>query len=207
MLYSAERKLIFVHVSRTGGTSLAPLIKGHLSDIRHLLNQHSSILEAQNLLGNEFEQFNSFAFVRNPWDRFVSWYAMIGKTLKGANMCKDEIMDPSTLHWKQFDQFLNCWSKLEINIDGVPRKELSQWAQLTGRDGQLLVDEVGRFESFMDDAKSIFSKFGLTFTSQPKINESPHHHYSVYYSNYGRELVESVFQDDIKNFDYSFSYE
>ncbi len=146
MLYSADRKLIFVHVSRTGGTSLDRILQHQLSDIKHLLNQHSSLLEAQNLLGGEFKQINSFAFVRNPWDRFVSWYALIGKTLNGTNLC----MDPSSDHWKQFDQFLDSCSKLEIQIDGVPRKELSQWAQLTGRNGQLLVDEVGRFESFAE---------------------------------------------------------
>lgn len=206
MLYAAERNLVFVHVSRTGGTSISLLLRDQIPDIKQFLNQHSSIIEAKSILGKSFAQCYKFAFVRNPWDRFVSWYALIGKTLYGSNVSDDELRDPAFKHWKQFDSFLELWSKLEIQIDGIWYKELSQWDQISDQGGRLLVDDIGKFETFDIDVHRIFKKAGLIYYPQAKLNQSLHHHYSIYYSDFARDLVESVFQDDVKNFNYSFSF-
>lgn len=207
MLYAAEINLIFVHVSRTGGTTISLLLRDQIPDIKPFLNQHSSIIEAQSILGKSFVQCYKFAFVRNPWDRLVSWYALIGKTLHGSNISDDKLKDPASEHWKQFDSFLEEWSKLEFQIGGVCYKELSQWDQISDQGGRLLVDDIGKFESFDIDVHRIFNKAGLIYSPQAKLNQSLHHHYSVYYSDFGRDLVESVFQDDVKKLNYSFSFE
>jgi hypothetical protein len=45
---------------------------------------------------------------------------------------------------------------------------------------------------------------GISCRRLPVINSSLHRHYSLYYSDFGRELVEQVFREDVEQFGYRF---
>ena len=153
MIYSQQLQLLFTHVSRTGGTPITDCIFGLDRDVMPILGQHDALAAARPILGDEFDTAFKFAFVRNPWDRFVSWYALIGQvTRQLATDCED-LANPKSEHWKQFDDFLESWSCQEIEIDGIRRRRLSQWAQLTDAKERLLVDDFGRFET-LDEGRN-----------------------------------------------------
>jgi len=199
MIYSSERGILFTHVSRTGGTAITECLRRELPNLVDLLGQHAPLLLAKPILGSTFQDAFKFAIVRNPWDRFVSWYALIGKTQLG-----DTIADPDHAHWQAFDDFLEKWAADQYEVDGVRRRSLSQWAQLSDLEGKLLTDNIGRFETLNDDFNRIIKKFGLSSTILSLVNESPRQHYSVYYSNLGRELVGYYFRHDVDGFGYCF---
>ena len=140
-------------------------------------------------------------------DRLVSWYALIGKTLYGTKTDIKYLQDPESDHWKKFDSFLESWSKLEFEYQGVTKKKLSQYDQISDKNDQLLVQEIGRFENFTEDAQRLLSRIDLTFKPETRKNSSWHYHYSHYYSDYGRELVAHAYPNDVHKLNYHFQQE
>lgn len=205
VIYSRQKGVLFTHVSRTGGTTMSDCLLTLLPDAKSLVGQHAPLAAARPVLGDLFTQTFKFACVRNPWERFVSWFALIGQAGQVQGMRSDaRFVDPASDHWKGFDAFLENWSAKEMQIDGVPRRQFSQWAQLADRDGVLLTDDFGRFETLAADAVRLFAKAGIECPSLPKVNVSYHHHYSAYYSAFGRELIEQIFPEDVVQLGYRF---
>ena len=70
MIINHNKKYVFVHIHKTAGTSISiNMLKS--GGIKYK-NKHSFITE----LENEYKNYFKFSFVRNPWDRLVSWYNM-----------------------------------------------------------------------------------------------------------------------------------
>lgn len=63
-------KVIFVHIPKTGGTSIRMSLKG-----MHLLKQHRTMDEVPEWC--DIDDYFKFTFVRNPWDRILSLYFLI----------------------------------------------------------------------------------------------------------------------------------
>jgi chondroitin 4-sulfotransferase 11 len=213
LIYSEKSNVLFTHISRTGGMTIDNYMRRTMSDARTIVGQHAPLVAARSLLGRRFDESYKFAFVRNPWERFVSWYSLLARA-KAANDLRcgagepesmhTESLDPSARYWQGFDAFLENWCKQEVPIDGVQRHQFSQWAQLVDANGCMLVNDIGRFENYAADAARLFANTNIDVGLLPKTNASRHHHYSVYYSAFGRELIEHAFPEDIMQLGYQF---
>ena len=65
-----EHKFIFIHVPRTGGSSIEDQFNYREGREK---NKHWTLYDWQNHLDKEvFNEYFKFTFVRNPWDRMVS---------------------------------------------------------------------------------------------------------------------------------------
>ncbi len=194
MIHSAMGRVLFTHVSRTGGAAITNCLYGHFPDSRELIGQHAPLAAARPDLAALFDESFKFAFVRNPWERFVSWYALLGRASRPS------VADPDSAAWQGFDVFLGSWADQVVRLGPVSRRRLSQWRQLTDADGTLLTDDIGRFETFAEDAPRLLARAGIEQPRPPIINAASHEHYSFYYSEYGRELVASVYPEDVMEF-------
>lgn len=204
MYISKQRKFLFCHVSRTGGTSFSEEIRNSVKDAQRLRFQHLSMREAKSILGDEFDELYKFAFVRNPWERLVSWYGLLAIGAPVRNPDEQPDWEPDSPHWQKFDEFLEQASTQTIPDFRGDWLDYSQWLQLVDDEGNLLVDDIGRFENYAADSKRFLDKIGVPQTMPEKLNTSKHLHYSEYYSDFGKELVAEVFQDDVTNFGYEF---
>ncbi|AWD21409.1 sulfotransferase family 2 domain-containing protein [Fuscovulum blasticum] len=97
MIISRQRRFIFVHIPKTGGTALALALEGRAAKDDILIGdtpkarqrasrwkgvktagrvwKHSTLSDVIGLVSqDEIEQFLTFTLVRNPWDRMVSYY-------------------------------------------------------------------------------------------------------------------------------------
>jgi Sulfotransferase family len=205
MLISNSRKFIFIHIQKTGGSSIEQVIKENVPDAHPILARHDHASWAKSEIGAEWEQYFKFSFVRNPWDRLVSWYTMITQralTRTTYSRLWDYTLETST----NFEEFIyNCTDVIE-EVGGGGKKSFmyNQKDYLVGEDGQSIVDFIGRFETFNQDAEAVLTRLGLPGVSLPHVNKSSHRHYSEYYSAKTKNIIAERYARDISFFSYKF---
>lgn len=200
---TSNRDILFVHVQKTGGSSILRAL-GQEAHPRH---KHCFAAEFRMMC--PAEQWNrtfKFAFVRNPWDRLVSWWSMVNAYRdafrKGVRLNRffTYVLGSSTT----FEEFLlNCHADI-ADPDGRKCILRNQLDYLTDREGRLLVDYVGRFENLAHDFREVTRQLGLPDTALEHRNKTSHAPYTDYYSERTRSLIERAYHRDIAQFGYVF---
>ncbi|MFO1486921.1 MAG: sulfotransferase family 2 domain-containing protein [Verrucomicrobiota bacterium] len=213
MLIDENQKFVFVHVHKTAGLSLEQVLQRRFPTAK---THHSRHLHARLVIrevGRErWDACYRFAFVRNPWDRLVSWYSMILEAKKKLKFFQrfsrhpfpNEIWNYAVRNSRDFESFLtNCTAV--INDHGCDKSfAYNQLDYLTDDDGKLAVNFVGRFENLAADVDVVFRQLGIPEEKLPRINSSKHTHYSEWYNPRTRDLVAERFARDIETFGYRF---
>ncbi len=215
MIVSEQGGFVFVHIQKTAGTALVEALKSAFPDARPLCGKHDVAIAGRDATGEAtWSGYFKFAFVRNPWDRLVSWYAMIDayrSRLKGARRLADHLRGkalPKSWRYvaansKTFEEFIvRCTDDIE-DYSGVKSFVRNQVDYVTDERGDSLVDFVGRYENFESDLAIIRQRLGRPLTLNAK-NASKHDHYSRYYTRETRDIVAARFARDIAAFDYRF---
>jgi hypothetical protein len=208
MIINTTYKFIFVHVPKVAGTSVMKCLKGIPGDNRPWLakTRHETLaqLEAHiderrsildKLMFRSPDNYFTFGFVRNPWDRMSSFYRYLVEK-------KRPIPEMETIN--SFRDFL-----LQAE-DGVTwiKNFYSMRPQLdyfTFSDGVMRLGFLGHFEHLSEDISTVSECIGHPI-------QLPHRNRS---SNMGRDyrkeyddemvrIVESLFMDDINHFGYTF---
>jgi chondroitin 4-sulfotransferase 11 len=200
VLVSDSRKLVFIHIQKTGGSTVSTLLKEHIPDIYEVGVRHQFASKGMHEVKN-WDEYFKFAFVRNPWSRLVSWYSMVTKGQKGAEVLRQYVYDNSST----FEEFIrNCTDEIEY-AEGVHYSfAYDQLDYVTDKNGNLLVDFIGRFENFEKDVSDVFCRVGVDLEAIPRMNPSPHKHYSAFYIPETERIVRERFKRDIEYFGYEF---
>lgn len=198
-MISHELRCIFVHIQKTGGSS----IRRALNMVQHDRDKHRSAAELKPRYRSEdWDLYFKFAFVRNPWDRLVSWWEMIQQNAaagKPMNGFQHYVLSRANT----FEQFILRRGGEYPDYDGVKcifRNQLDYMRDGAGS----CVDFVGRFENLRADFEFVMSRLGVTAPPLPHLNSSNHRHYSTYYSDALGELVSREYAVDIAAFGYRF---
>jgi hypothetical protein len=160
----------------------------------------------QPLYGNEaWNGYFKFAFVRNPWDRLVSWWSMINgaRPLFEAGQPLNRFQSFVLERARTFEEFLDRCDEEVVDPDGRKWIYRNQIEYLTDEAGQLMVDFVGRFETLTQDFETVRQKLGVVQVL-PTENRSGHDHYTQYYSSAMAENVGRRYERDIARFGYRF---
>ena len=195
MIISPKYKFVFVLSEKTGCTSIFNVLEniddtkkivGEIVPKNHnnyLYSKHTSCSEFQNN-HSEFNDYFKFAFVRNPWDRVVSWYNF---SMKIKNPDKDR-----NITGKDFLSFI-----LEFqNIWGNEQQNQYNFTECC--------DFIGRFENLQDDFNTICDKIGILQQKLPHKNKTKHKCYTEYYDEETKQIIAEVFAKDIEYFNYEF---
>jgi Sulfotransferase family len=230
MLISTEKKFLFFHIQKTAGSSVARLLKSQAPDTRPFLGQHDHALWAKKYLAAEWDDYYKFAFVRNPWDRLVSWYQMIrhdGRLLPWYKRLPYEMIRqtgkvfPSSQRFLQkkhykplwqyvlrnstnFEEFLFNCTDIIGDVDGKRSFMYNQVDYVTDENGEIIVDFVGKYENLEQDVSAVLKALQLEDRPLPHVNKSHHGHYSEYYTEETKKLVAERYSRDIKFFEYQF---
>jgi hypothetical protein len=200
MIISHEKKFIFVHIPKTGGTSISHCLKRYASynvsgeyrlkgkKILHpSLKKHAQASQIKKYVSKKvWDSYFKFALVRNPWDLFVSLYFWLKP--------RSEILKK-----KLFKQFLVDFYK---DLESAKLMGGGQ-TPFIYEGGRCLVDFVGSFEDYDNSIKIIEKRIGVPIET-PHIFKTNHKHYSAYYNSKTKRIVAEVCSKDIKNFGYSF---
>lgn len=183
-----DLKTVFIHVERTGGVSIRKHLLEYETHFRRWpQTKHFSSAEIQNLLQgwDIWNNYFKFAFVRNPYDRLVSWYH--------ACWYHHEWISDIAKYMRNYDS-------LDLLIhDNKPHSQItrSQYDMTKG------IDFIGRFENYEVDIQKICNKIGIPKLNR-KENSTKHKHYSVYYTLETRKIVTNWFKKDLEKFNYEF---
>jgi chondroitin 4-sulfotransferase 11 len=198
-----SKRLIFVHIQKTGGNSVGSA----LNENADCAEKHFLARDLCERYGADvWEGYFKFAFVRNPWDRLVSWWSMMNAHREayanGAafNKFQSFVIPRATT----FEAFLeNCDEEI-IDTDGGKWIYRDQLDYLTDASGRLIVDFVGRFERLQKNFELVTQRVLGKPLRLPQTNKSLHRHYSEYYSPALVEKVSLRFKRDIEMFGYVF---
>lgn len=208
MLLSIEKKFLFVHVPKTGGTSVAraldpwvehpPLTKWNkLLSRFHLqrdpakvrLRVHGSLADAYQALPREFaDQLYTFAFVRNPWDRLVSEYSFV--------LARDN--HPRHTEVKALPDFYSY-----LVYEHERGRGRSQSRMLAAPAGRPAINFVGRFENLADDFAHACKQIDVD-ASLPHLNKTKHRDFRDFYDIKSRDYVAENWSEEIDEFGYDF---
>jgi hypothetical protein len=212
MLVSHRHRFIFVHVQKTAGSSFETVLREHFPDAVHWHGRHGHARSAIEEIGAEkWGEYFSFGFVRNPWERLVSWYSMIDRHRRELPLHKRLSKSPFTANiWNQviqkgqtFEMFINNCTDVVWDNGCHKSFAFNQLDYLGDAEGNLLVNEMGRFENMAEDSERILQRLGVEVTL-PRINVSEHGHYSDWYNDRTRDIVADRFARDIAAFGYTF---
>lgn len=215
MLISRQARCIFVHVHKTGGTTVEALLRAHLPDLVRLGFKHDHAAWHRHAVP-QWDDYFKFTFVRNPWDRLVSWHAMIRAQerrrrvfdRRKAKHPPIQLWNYVLRHGRRFEDFvLHCTEVIEDLHHGRKCVIWDQLDYLAGPDGTLLVDHVGRFENFAAELHAVLTRLGIDAGNVPHTNASRHTHYADYYTPALAAAVARRHARDIAAFGYRFASE
>ena len=196
-----KHKFIFVHIPKCGGSSVEIAFTGkqHVEwdADNNIWIQHATAKQIKEIYCPKYEQYFSFTFVRNPWDRAVSDYMWIRRALSIAD---------------EFKNFLLLKGKFDtprlkyphINKSGRGDHILPQSDFILDSNGDQMVDFVGSLENFQEDFNIICDKIGIPRQKLPHQNKSKHKHYTEYYDEETKQIVAEKYAKDIEYFGYDF---
>ncbi|HEY4274543.1 MAG TPA: sulfotransferase family 2 domain-containing protein [Rhizomicrobium sp.] len=126
-----QRNLIFVHVPRVAGTSIARALYGARC------TRHHSIRYYKTVAPDFWAKADSFAVLRDPFDRVASAYAFV--RTGGTPICRlSEVFVRQTAHLRSMDDYLSFVEERDdLSLDFVMRPQ--SWFVSDLATGELLV--------------------------------------------------------------------
>jgi len=208
-----ERKYIFIHIPKTAGTTIQEALKESMkiSVVKYQLfkkfegtpfkyHKHEPALEVKKIVGDKIWKTHfKFAFVRNPWDLMVSsycWLLQKGKKVKNTYHLALEIEK-----FSNFREFI-CSNLGNTYINEIKARDLSHW--LCDKNGNIMVDFVGKVENLESDLEYILNRLNLYHPDLKQLNQSQRTDYRQYYDDKTKKIVEKRFEWLISNFNYQF---
>ncbi len=208
MIVSHRHRFIFAAVPKTGTHSVRQALREQLGDedveqvglfvnkrfpwrdLAAIQHGHLSLRQVRPYLGEEaFSGYFKFAFVRNPFDRFVSYCAFM---LRGGDLFERRPRDVMR-HFLFEDP-------PEHHVLFQPQASL-----LVDDDGEsLLVDTVGRVEDMQESYDTICARIGIGSRPLDRVNGGRRDDYRRYYDQTMIDGVAARYGQDLNLFGYTF---
>jgi hypothetical protein len=220
---------VFVHIPKTAGQSIEQFFMDRLGldwkEDREALYLHhnddhscgteklahlsaAEYVECGHMTADEFSASFKFAFVRNPWTRLLSEYRY-----------------RNYFHHRSFKDFV-LHKMPSPGFDDKYRHVMPQYDMLYDKEGNLLVDYVGRFETLQQDFDQVCEKLAIEDSRLPHRNpsdkksrelkrklknllfmngENRHHGLTDFYDDETRDAVADYYRKDFETFGYQFN--
>lgn len=198
-----KRKLIFIHIPKTGGTSVDFFFKGSMQN-------HSCLKDYENYLSTEvMEQYFKFTTVRNPFDLLVSSYNMVVKRIQQKHLHTLKQFGHSVFSFEEYlkDKIQNYIVGTEPFISTNFSHSMFNQNQIDwikNSQGRINIDYIMKFENLQQDFDIVCDKIGAPRNKLKHINKINHKHYSEYYDDKTRKIVAERYAKDIEHFGYKF---
>lgn len=217
-MISEEHRCIFVHIPKTGGTSIGKKL-GHFEEFQRDVQDHRPLREIEPLplrrilarlnsledlyllarrvrhcsekrpTRSQYQDYFKFSFVRNPWARVHSWYRNVMRSPKH----RQRLSVPADCSFRKF---------LEEHPGQWALRPQMYW--LKDWEGEIPFDFIGRFESLQQDFDKVGSELGISDTALPHMVRSEGGQYTQHYDEFTKRLVAHWYAEEIERFGYTF---
>lgn len=196
-MISDSLQLIFMHIPKTGGSSVSYHLKGISSDKVCLAESRLGIdtgvsvndpetgknvkhISINKLIKQnpKYKDYYKFTIVRNPYDRVMSYYFWYKGTRRFRRGFERD----------NFKLFVKRLSDFQFKYITDPVTE------------ELLVDKIVKYENLVEGLSSIPKLSKFNFSNLPRLNVSRNN--SSYYDKELKELVYNKFRKDFELFGY-----
>jgi hypothetical protein len=184
MLHHLE--LIFVHIARTGGTSIETALTGHDWWLISPETKHLSARQVRLGAGEaRWAKYFKFSVVRNPWDRVVSMFAT------GWWMGDQRQRDAQA----EFQHFI-------AHLAPHPHERYASlhYSEIINEK----LDMIIRYEALQEGFERVCEAIGSPAMRLGRQEARPRLHYSAYYNDATRRQVGELFKRDIEHYGYGF---
>lgn len=209
--YFGRSKIYFVHIPKTGGTSIQSLFRSlddqiensgvdRVSNISHL-SKHAKAHEIISVIGkHQWDQLFTFAIVRNPWDLVVSsynwWQQIAFESRKG-------MYETCMIRRMSFDEFVE--SKYGRYFINEHIGSIQDWYEYNGNRIVSYVVKLGEINIAVGE---ILDRLDLGKPCQslsvPTLNKSGRSEYQDYYTDRKKDMIFRRLEKVIHDFDYEF---
>jgi chondroitin 4-sulfotransferase 11 len=187
MLVCHEKKYIFIHIPRTGGTSITKCVVGEPTRSAHGMSFFKERYR---------KEYFVFCFVRNPFDRLVSSFHHAKRMSAGKSRIRQFVHENPQMPFSEF--VLRYLTPELIAAEGHFRPQ-AFWTNAASP------DFIGRFERFTDDFDKISGRLKLKTELGRKNFTGREADYRAYYTDQAVEKVAEFYREDLDLFKYDFS--
>jgi len=193
MYISTKHKFAFIHIPKTGGTSIKKALY-EFTDKDQIkfddekvtdLNGYKPHIGINKSLYEKYLKYFKFVIVRNPW----AWHASIYKFHKKRNT------HPVMKTFKSFKEYVNALDNKSIEYH-KPQVDYFM------NDSNSYVDYIGKFESLQSDFNIIVENIGIPKIELPHFKNQGIYDYKKMYDNESIDIISKVCEKDIKMFNY-----
>jgi len=189
-----NNSIIFLHIPRTGGSIIENFLQNKYqmnyfgADNFGLSMQHYT-LDNILKLNPDLNKSYKFTFIRNPFDRILSSY--LNWTINNTPNFDDYI-----------DMVKNVVdNKLYLHTAFINTNDISHYIPQSIMINNNDIDFIGRFENYDTDVKELCKQLNIDCNiTITKRNAN----YKHYYSERNKKIIEEIYDDDLKLYNYSF---
>lgn len=184
----------FIHIPKTGGTTVLSVLSAAFTLVEGTGKKHGKYIDGD--IGPGLV----FAFVRNPWDRMLSFWAMTERgRVKRESM---GLFDHKPEHGTSFHEYVD-----NVYTGVLSRPMMNcQVDWLVDSAGNIGVSRICQFENFEKELEAIMLELGAPVGTYqiPRLNPSAHDSYRDVYTAKDQRKVAKVYAKDIDEFKYNF---
>ncbi len=230
MIINDEHNYIFIHIPKTGGSSITEAL-GYKVGLQHLFNKVDSDIA---LFGThtyaryvkdfmmkdndgfvEYDSYFSFAIVRNPWDRLYSLYNFMCKAPRHeSHIDQQQLIDKGFKHFLLDNREHGTLVAPAKNMNDIQhpsfyvhQQDTPQCHWIEDENGENIVSYVGKYEELDSVWEEIVVDTLEIDVQLPTINKHTEDDYREQYDDEMRTFVEETHKEDIIKFGYTFDGE
>ena len=205
MIISHKHKFIFVHVVRSGGTSIESVLKNYGQQYRGHIKfyqikdqfggnyDHASVkykIPHLNLKeSHEFDDYFKFVFIRNLPDWLVSLH-------------KYNCRGIATKHTRKFPAAIKAWTTEKphpsIGSYKLSTTKFDRHRFVLDNEKNLIPDYIGRFEHLQEDLDHVCERVGIPNQQLPHLNAASGKPWQEYYNSELKDFVNQYWAFDIE---------
>jgi len=194
---SQKHKVLYLHIAKTGGSSIVQLLKNNGMDDLILSNKRGIYEEKveyfKEVVAN-WDEYYKFTFVRNKFDMLISLYNY-DRQLNGKWSLSNDIA---------FEEFIRDYvgSSSTVKKEALYTHMIDQY-YLTHTNDECMFDFIGHFDNFNDDLNHVCERLGIQNT-QERVNVGNYDRSKKdqYYTEELKGIVKSKFPKEIETFDW-----